>query len=163
MTDATKATESKEIKFKADLSEFAGKVTPLLATDSTAGTIALPDQAFFDLAPAGVTPESYKLHAEYHDLFNNGVTKAASEVAIPMFVANKELQTITVAAQIHDKDAYEAVFKRSGTSRNPGTGEVSNYVGSVSVARTNIVSTRSKAESNNIKANFRALAEAAGL
>lgn len=163
MTDVNKAAETKEIKFKADLVEFGDKVKHLFASDATAGSLALPDTAYFDLAPAGVTPESYKAHAEYQDLFSNAVTKAATEASIPLFQANKELQTVTVTAPIHDKDSYEAVLKRQGTSRNPGTGEVSNYIGSVSVARTNIVSTRSKAEVNNIKANFRSLAEAAGL
>lgn len=163
MTDAIKAAETKEIKFKADLDAFSDRVKPLFATDAATGGVTLPDSHYFDLAPAGITPESYLLHKEYHDLHDNGVTKAATEVAVPMFVENKELQTVTVTAHIHGKDTYEAVLKRNGVSRNPGTGEVSNYVGSISVARSNIVSTRSKAESNNIKANFRALAESAGL
>lgn len=165
MSEANKhaAAESVEIKFKDDLVNLSDKLKSQITIDKTTGVMTLPAGAFFEHAPEGLTEASYERDRKYQDLFSNAATKAGSEIAVDAFKGNKELQTATLSAPVFKKDTYEGVFKRSGTSRNVKTGEVSNYVGSVAVGRINVVSTRTQAEWTGIKNNMKALAEAAGL
>lgn len=156
-------TTTTEVKFREDLVAFADKIKPQYVVNKEAGSLVLPATVYFAEAPEGITPESYRAHKQYADLFNNGTTKAGSELAIDLFAENKELETVVASAAILDKDTYEATFKRHATGRNPRTKEVSNYVGAISVARINVVSSRTEAEWKGIKANMRSLADAAGL
>ncbi|BAW19008.1 hypothetical protein [Ralstonia phage RP12] len=152
-----------EIKFKDDLVQLADKLKGQITIDNATGVMTLPAGAFFEHAPEGLTEASYKRDREYTDLFSNAATKAGSEVAVDAFKGNKDLQSATLNAPIFKKDSYEGVFKRTGTSRNVKTGEVSNYVGSIGVGRINVVSTRTQTEWAAIKNNMKALAEAADL
>jgi len=171
MTDKNVAAaneETKEIKFKDDLVLVADNAQKHFKSDATTGTITLPESIVFgeELGAAqlhSVTPESYENHRKFEDLINNGLTLAGSRESVELFKQNPELQKVVFKVQVGKKDSYEGVFNRKGTSRNPGTGEVSSYVGSVGVGRINVVSTRSNAEWQNIKRNLRNLAEAAGL
>jgi hypothetical protein len=160
---ATAATADNNIKFRDDLTALKETLKPLYAQDSAAGTLVLPAGTFFANAPENVTEETYAAMRAYTDLFNNAATQAESELSVEMFKANSDLQTVTASAPIWKKDAHEGAFKRTGTSRNVKTGEVSNYVGSIGVGRINVVSTRTQAEWQGIKQNMRNLAEAAGL
>lgn len=157
------ASAAEGIKFRDDLNALKEKLKPLYQKDATAGTLVLPAGTFFANAPEGLTEESYAINRNYTDLFNNAATLAESELSVEMFQGNKDLQTVTASAPIWKKDAHEGAFKRTGTSRNVKTGEVSNYVGAIGVGRINVVSTRTQAEWQGIKQNMRNLAEAAGL
>lgn len=161
ITTETKTTTT-EIKLRDDLVARREQLLPLWVGDKS-GSLVLPAEAAFIGAPEGVTPESYLVHKKHFDLFENASASSGAIKSVELFKENPELQTITATAPIHGKDSFEATFKRNGTSRNPATGDVTNYVGSIGVARINVVSTRSKAESQAIKAEFRSLAETAGL
>lgn len=168
MSDQTVAVavEATEIKFKDDLVAAAGHFTPQYTSDNATGTLVLPEGMIFTSPLAtqfGVTEESYANHRQFSDLLNNALTHSAAEKAVEMFKGNKELQTVTLKAPIWKKDAYEGVFNRTGTSRNPKTGDVSNYVGAVGVGRINVVSTRSQSEWQGIKQNMRNMATLAEL
>lgn len=160
---ATAANE--EIKFKDDLREMADKfkVAAKATADAATGTVMLPADFVMSLAPEGLTPETHERDRKFFDLVNNAATLAGSELAVDLFKKNKDLQTVSLHAPVWKKDSYEGTFKRQGQSRNVKTGEVSNYVGAVGVGRINVVSTRTQTEWQGIKANMRALAEAAGL
>lgn len=160
---AAVAAAATEIKFRDDLNTLKDKLKPLYQQDAAAGTLVLPAGTFFANAPEAVTEESYAAMRTYTDLFNNATTLAESELSVEMFKGNSSLQTVTASAPIWKKDAHEGTFKRTGTSRNVKTGEVSNYVGAIGVGRINVVSTRTQAEWQGIKQNMRNLAEAAGL
>jgi hypothetical protein len=157
------AGENTAITFKDDLNTLTATLKSAFVQDAAAGTLVLPAGEFFKHAPEGLTEESYLRDRQYTDLFNNAATRAGSELSVEMFKGNKDLQTVTAAAPILKKDAYEGTFKRTGTSRNVKTGEVSNYVGAIGVGRINVVSTRTQSEWQGIKQNMRSLAEAAGL
>lgn len=159
----TTTTTTTEIKWRDDLVQASAALKPQFTANAEAGTLVLPADAFFKDAGDLVTPQTYEAVHKHMDLFTNGATHAATELATEMFKAHPKLETITVSAPVHGKDGYEAVLKRHGTSRNPSNGEVTPYSGSVAVSRINVVSTRTKAEANAIKTNFKALAEAAGL
>lgn len=163
MSTENTTVESTEIKFRDDLNTVSTAYKAELVADNATGILTLPEGAYFKHAPATITPESYQAHREWDDLFNNGVTKAGSEVAVDVLKDNKELKEVTLIVPIHKKDTYEGVFKRQGTSRNVKTGEVSQYVGSVGVGRVNKVSTRTQTEWQGIKQQMRNLAEAADL
>lgn len=167
MADQTNETvATKEIKFKDDLTSASKAFAPQFTADASTGALTLPVGAVFASEVAErfkVTEESYANHRQFDDLLNNSLTHAGSVKAVEMFKENPELQTVTLKAPIWKNDAYEGVFNRRGTSRNPGDGTVTNYVGAVGVGRINVVSTRTKAEFQAIKQNFRTLAEAAGL
>ena len=160
---STTAAESTEIKFRDDLVDLSTKLKAEFVIDNASGALTLPADAFFKNAPELVTEETYAAVRHYTDLFNNAATKAGSEATVEVLKDNKDLQQVTLVAPIWKKDGYEGVFKRTGTSRHPGTGETSNYTGHVGVGRINTVSTRTKTEWQGIKSNLRALAEAAGL
>lgn len=162
-TPVIAATETNEIKFRDDLTQLTTTLKGAFVQDAASGTLVLPAGEFFKHAPEGLTEESYARDRQFTDLFNNAATRAASELSVDMFKGNKDLQTVTATGQIYKKDAYEGTFKRTGTSRNVKTGEVSNYVGAIGVGRINVVSTRTQAEWQGIKQNMRNLAEAAGL
>jgi hypothetical protein len=157
------AGENTAITFKDDLNTLNSELKTAWVQDANAGSLVLPPTEFFKHAPEGLTPETYLRDRQYTDLFNNAATRSGSELAVEMFKANPELQTVTATAPIVKKDAYEGTFKRTGTSRNVKTGEVSNYVGAIGVGRINVVSTRTQSEWQGIKQNMRNLAEAAGL
>lgn len=159
----TTVTTTTEIKFKDDLITVSDKFSPLISGNVAAAKLEAPDSVYFDHAPEGITPASYDLHRKWDDLFQNGMSKAGSEKSVEVFKANPKLEELTLVVPIHGKDTYEATFKRHGTSRNPSSGEVTNYVGNLAVSRVNVVSTRTKAEAQAIKSNFRALATAAEL
>ena len=167
MADQTaEVVATKEVKFKEDLIAASKEFKPQFTADAATGTITLPAGAVFKSAAAerfNVTEESYANHRQFEDLLNNSLTLAGTEQSVDLFKENKELQTVTMKAPIWKNDAYEGVFNRRGTSRNPGDGTVTNYVGAVGVGRINVVSTRTKAEAQAIKQNFRNIAEAAGL
>lgn len=159
----TTVTTTTEIKFKDDLVTVSDKFAPLITGNVAAAKLEAPDSVYFDHAPEGITPASYDLHRKWDDLFQNGMAKAGVGKSVEIFAANPKLEELTLVVPIHGKDTYEATFKRHGTSRNPSSGEISNYVGNLAVSRVNIVSTRTKAESSAIKAEFKSLAAAAGL
>jgi hypothetical protein len=164
-TKAATPVAETEIKFREELVEMKDKIkaSALANADAATGTITLPADFIFGLAPEGLTVETHERDRKFFDLVNNAATLAGSELAVDLFKTNKELQTVSFNAPIWKKDGYEGVFKRQGTSRNVKTGEVSNYVGSIGVGRINVVSTRTQTEWQSIKANMRALAEAADL
>lgn len=165
-TAAAAAVEDTAIKFKDDLVAGAAEFKAKFTTDSASGTITLPADAVFgsDIAKnLGVTEEMYANVRHFTDLTNNALTHAGSTAAVEMFKANSELKTVAMKAPIWKKDSFEGTFNRTGTSRNPKTGEVSNYVGAIGVGRINVVSTRSQAEWQGIKQNMKNMAAAAGL
>lgn len=162
-TNAAAATNNEEIKFRSDFTELEEKLKPSFSIDKDTDTIVLAPDAFFKNAPEGMTEETYGRDRRYTDLFANVATKISSELAVEAMKKKKDLQQVTISAPIYKKDTFEATFKRSGTSRNVKTGEVSNYVGAIGVGRINVVSTRTQAEWTNIKNNMKAMAEAAGL
>lgn len=165
MANTATATAVDEITFKPELREMADKIKEAAkaSADANTGTVTLPADFVFSLAPEGLTVETHERDRKFFDLVNNAATLAGSELAVDLFKQNKDLQTVSLHAPVWKKDAYEGTFKRQGQSRNVKTGEVSNYVGSVGVGRINVVSTRTQTEWQNIKANMRNLAEAAGL
>lgn len=163
---ATDVTEANAVKFKDDLLAGSKEATAQFTTDVATGNITLPADFAFKSEIAsqlGVTEEMYANVRLFTDLTNNALTHAGSTAAVEMFKANPELKTVTMKAPIWKKDSFEGVFNRTGTSRNPKSGEVSSYVGAVGVGRINVVSTRSAAEYQGIKQNMKNMALAAGL
>jgi hypothetical protein len=152
-----------EVKFKDDFIALEDKLKPLATGDAKTGIVSIPAGALLENAPEGVTEASYETHKKFFDLANNVLTKIGADVSVDLFKENKELQEVTMTVPIYKKDAYEGVFKRTGTSRNVRTGEVSTYVGSIGVGRINYVSSRTQTEWQAIKTNLRNMAEAAGL
>lgn len=166
MTKAAAAAannEATEIKFRDDFTDLEAKLKPHFNVDKDTGTITMEAGKFFEFAPDGMTEETYGRDRRYTDLFSNVATKITSELAVDAMKKNKDLQTVTASAPIWKKDSFEASSKRTGTSRNVKTGEVSTYVGAIGVGRVNVVSTRTQSEWVNIKNNMKAMAEAAGL
>lgn len=158
-------TGGNEIKFKDDLRTVADKAKELmrLHVDATTGVIAIPAGKSLELVEDGPDEDTVKKVHETEDLLTNAFTLAGSELGVEILAKNKDLKEVTVHAPILKKVTYEGTFKRTGTSRNVKTGEVSNYVGSIGTGRLNVVSTRTQAEWQAIKQNMRSMAEAAGL
>lgn len=163
ITTNVAAAVATEIKFKDELRTVGDKSKELfrLHADAATGTITIPADKALDLV--GITEAEYKKVREGTDLLNNAFTLAGSEIAVELMKENKTLQSVQVHVPLWKKDTYEGTFKRTGTSRNPGNGVVTPYVGAIGVGRINVTSTRTDSEWKAIKSNMRALAEAAGL
>lgn len=151
------------INFKDDLVELKNKLADKAVIDKEAGVISLPAGTFFSFAPEGVTEETYAAARNYEDLFAQATSLMAAEKAIDLFKGNKKLETVTVQADIWNKDTFSRAVHREGVSRRPGSTETTTYVGAMDTRKWNRVSTRTQAEDDHIKKHLKALALDAGL
>lgn len=161
MSDATQQKKAPE--FKADLVESSKAAKDLLQIDAETGLITLKEgKSFADLVPQQ-TLDNLTSGMKEIDLAEHALLVAGTELAVESMKGSK-LQQASYSIPTFGKNSMEAVFNRNGTKRGaPGSGEVHQVAGVISVAKHEIVSTRSKSEYQAIKANFSSLAEEAGL
>lgn len=162
MSDATKTAENKPT-FKPELAELGGSLEGKLTIDGDTGIAVLDADAFKDHLPEGQTIDSLIAAQKTIDLFGNGLKLALVRAGVKTFQANKKLEQISLNAPTFGSNAFEAVLRRNGESRAPGSTEVKAVKGVITVFKHEVVGTRPKAESTAIKNEFRNLAEAAGL
>ncbi len=154
---AAAASTTEAPKFRADLLAHADKLRPTAVTDSATGIISIPAEVYYANAPAGVTQETDLASAQYRDLNVNTLAYLSSELGAGMFAANPKLETVVATMPVRKNTTIETSWNREGTSRNPGTGEVTAFKGSLGVRRFDERSTRPASEMLDIKRNMRML------
>ena len=161
----SEAEKTNTIKFNNDLLEIEQKIAPLLKINGETGHITLADGVtdFASLLPEGQTLESHLAHQKSMDLLEAGLELASVKMATEAMKTNKDLQQVSYEIPSFGKNFFAGTLNRTGQSRAPGATEVKNYVGCVSVAKHEIVSTRTKSEFKNIKSYFKQIAEEAEL
>lgn len=157
----TKTTEA--YKFRDDLTAASDKIKAAATIDNATGIITVPPTFYYDNAPAGVTEAGDRASAAHRDLMQNALTKASGEMAVQAFVATAGLQTVSASMTAHKDMSLEAAWGRSGTSRNPSTGDVSNFNGSLQARKINEKSSRTQAEIVGIRQSIRQACLAAGV
>lgn len=154
-------------KHKADLEEAAKKIEAAIEEgkifDAAVGNITMPADYFYSQAPEGITADYDRKSAAHRDLMFNAFSLATGRVAVKGFAQNSDLATVTAVMPVHKNLSIQTSWGRQGTSRNPGTGEVTTFAGALQVRKLEDTSSRTNAEIVAIKAEVRSLAAAAGL
>lgn len=164
MSEANKQAAAQEAyKFKTDLDEATAKIKAVAVADNTTGLITIPAGFYYDNAPEGVTEANDRASAAHRDLMLNAQTRATGELAIKAFVDNAGLQTVSSTMPVHKDMSLEVSWGRSGSSRNPSTGDVTNFNGALLARKINEKSTRSQAEVVGIRQTIKAMAVSAGV
>lgn len=161
MSEAT----NKSIEFKSDLVEIEKLIAPLLAINAETGNITLAEgvKDISAALPEGQTLESHLEHQKVMDLINNGVELAAVKMATEAMKKNPDLQQVSYEIPSYGKSFFAGTLNRTGQSRAVGSTDVKEYKGCVSVAKHEVVSTRTKAEARSIRDYFKTLADEADL
>lgn len=88
------------------------------------GSVTVDEKAFDQaLEVAGVTKEQYKDVVALNGAIASGFTEALAERALPVFKANKSLETIEATLPTVGRDNFKVSIDRTAEYQNPKTKE----------------------------------------
>lgn len=163
MTASTKTTVHAPVNFKDDVRQLADKIAAKFTVEKGTGVLALPANTFIELAPEGVTSDSYKVHRHYDDTFMVAAQIAGLERSVDIFKDDKKIDTTQMSVPTFGKDSIDLAFARQGSYVDMATKETVTYAGAITARKFTRVSTRTAAEEKLVKTHLKALAAAAGI
>jgi hypothetical protein len=112
---------------------------------------------YASLLPEGLTIEQAEGFAKFHSVLYPAMGKAAGELGVPAFVADKELQKINLQLPTIGKDVIRANFERERTFPDQQTKGTITKMGQVQIDHQ-IYGTKNRGEVTKVKSYLSALA-----
>lgn len=122
--DSLTTTMSKARKISDNILEMSERISQRLTMDTNTGVADIGDNAFIDMLPEGITKEIVEtVYAHTMDMAS-GALHSLGEAAIPAFINNANLNSVTLSFPIVGKDKIDIEIVRSkDTSYENSSGE----------------------------------------